>query len=616
MPPILFGPTLRACGARWISFAMRPGALPRLMISDEPGEPGDILFDPDTLKEGEPGMMYFAIPSPNAKYVLLGLYDGVISPTTLRVVDVDKRTLLPDRIETLSTTFIVPAAAWLADSSGFYWLKARPGTWRGTCSACTIDRQGPRDVMLHRLGGPVATATELRLDLARCDIRVSADGHYATVIHGFEGSALPRASFIKDLRNGGEWRPFLADVEGRCMGEFAGESYLAITTVGAPNGRVVRIPVNTPTDRASWAEIVPESDRIIYHLAIVGGQLVLGLLNDTDMKIALYGLDGRPEGEVPLTATPASIMAVSNITPCPGGFLFVHGTWTTPPTPYRYDFATGEATALAQRAYPGRLTHRRFEAVSSDGARVPYHLVHRADLDLTVPHPVLITGYGGLQSAGGLNSERMFTYGRFYDAGGIYVWSCVRGDGHLGEAYYRQGRLQNRKKGTLDLIAVAESLVAKGIAEPGRIGLTGGSGSGILSATAVTQRPDLFNAIVIYAGLLADMLRYTQEPCGGHSHIYEWGDPTKPEFAPALADYSPYRNVRAGTQYPPMLVTSTGFDNLPDWHARKFVAALQHANASAAPILLHVTSRGVSPVQGDRAVNLDDFVMHHLKMNV
>src|SRR5690606_20741949 len=134
--------------------------------------------------------------------------------------------------------------------------------------------------------------------------------------------------------------------------------------------------------------------------------------------------------------------------------------------------------------------------------------------------------------------------------------------------------LANRQRAYDDFLAVAEDLVARGITAPERLGIMGGSNGGLLTGVALTQRPELFGAVVIQVPLL-DMRRY-HRLLAGASWMAEYGDPDDPEQWAFIGRYSPYQNVSAESSYPRVLLTTTTRDDRAHpGHARKMAARLE-----------------------------------------
>jgi prolyl oligopeptidase len=247
-----------------------------------------------------------------------------------------------------------------------------------------------------------------------------------------------------------------------------------------------------------------------------------------------------------------------------------------PDTLYQYDAATQDLKQL--KSLPAWFDAARYavtqnEAVSKDGTRVPYFMVHRKDMALDGSNPTLMYGYGGFQ----------VSYPPFYsgatgklwlEQGGVYVLANIRGGGEFGPGWHQAGLKTKRQVIYDDFIAVAEDLIARKVTSPKKLGAMGGSNGGLLMGVMFIQRPDLFNAIVCQVPLL-DMLRY-HLLLAGASWIDEYGDPDVAEERAWLETLSPYHNVKPGVAYPEIYFeTSTKDDRVHPGHARKMAKRLE-----------------------------------------
>lgn len=218
----------------------------------------------------------------------------------------------------------------------------------------------------------------------------------------------------------------------------------------------------------------------------------------------------------------------------------------------------------------GMRVEQRF-AESPDGTRVPYFVVMPPGFVADGTTPTLLYGYGGFEVS--LKPTYNPTVGHSWlGRGGAYVVANIRGGGEFGPAWHQAALKGKRQRAYDDFIAVAEDLVRRGITSPERLGIRGGSNGGLLMGVMLTQRPDLFGAIVCQVPLL-DMKRY-HELLAGASWMAEYGDPDTDDWT-YLARYSPYHNVREGASYPKVFfTTSTRDDRVHPGHARKMVARL------------------------------------------
>jgi prolyl oligopeptidase len=216
----------------------------------------------------------------------------------------------------------------------------------------------------------------------------------------------------------------------------------------------------------------------------------------------------------------------------------------------------------------------QFEATSKDGTKVPYFVVHRKDIKLDGSNPTLLYAYGGFQAS--MNPNYSGTIGKLWlERGGVYVLANIRGGGEFGPAWHQAGLKENRQRVFDDFFAVSEDLIGRKITSPRRLGIMGGSNGGLLMGVALTQRPELYNAVVIQVPLF-DMQRYTVMGGAGASWAGEYGDGTDPKDWAYISKYSPYQNIRPGMKYPEVYIeTSTKDDRVAPGHARKAAAKLE-----------------------------------------
>ncbi|MEM9173036.1 MAG: prolyl oligopeptidase family serine peptidase [Pseudomonadota bacterium] len=262
----------------------------------------------------------------------------------------------------------------------------------------------------------------------------------------------------------------------------------------------------------------------------------------------------------------------------------------TPDTLLRYNSRTGEMAPL--KALPALfdtdgLAVQQFEARSKDGTQVPYFVVHRADIEFDGSTPTLLYGYGGFEVS--MRPSYSGTLGKMWlERGGAYALANIRGGGEFGPAWHQAGLKQNRQRIYDDFIAVGEDLIDRRITSTPRLGIMGGSNGGLLMGVMLTQRPDLWNAVVVQVPLL-DMLRY-DKLLAGASWVDEYGDPDVPEERAFLETISPYHNFDESAEYPtPFFVTSTKDDRVHPGHARKMAQRFQ---AAEKPFLYYENTDG------------------------
>ena len=255
-------------------------------------------------------------------------------------------------------------------------------------------------------------------------------------------------------------------------------------------------------------------------------------------------------------------------------FYSVEG-FTTPTQLKLADAVSGASEtvkALPAQFEGGNLEVEQKFATSKDGTKVPYFLIHPKGHKHDGSNPTLLHAYGGF------NLSKLPVYdpliGKLWlEKGGSYAVANIRGGGEFGPAWHDAALKANRQRAFDDYYAVAEDMIARKITSPRHLGAYGRSNGGLLMGVALTQRPDLWNAVVVESPLL-DMIRYTVLPAGA-SWIGEYGDPDIPAERAFIEAYSPYQNLKAGVKYPlAYITTSTKDDRVHPGHARKFAAKL------------------------------------------
>ena len=257
-------------------------------------------------------------------------------------------------------------------------------------------------------------------------------------------------------------------------------------------------------------------------------------------------------------------------------YFFNFQNFLKPNTLYFGDAATGEIMKV--KSLPSwfpteNYEVQQFEAVSKDGTRIPYFVVHQKSMELDGNNPTLLYAYGGFEVPQ-LPRYSAVTGVSWLEKGGVYVLANLRGGGEFGPKWHQAGLKENRQRVFDDFYAVAEDLIDKKITSPKKLGIYGGSNGGLLVGVAFTQRPDLYNAVVCAVPLL-DMKRYNKLLAGA-SWMAEYGNPDIPEEWEYISKYSPYQNLKKGINYPEVFfTTSTRDDRVHPGHARKMVAKMQ-----------------------------------------
>jgi prolyl oligopeptidase len=369
---------------------------------------------------------------------------------------------------------------------------------------------------------------------------------------------------------------------------------LAITDRNAPNFRIVEVRP-TPNHEPEFVDLVPESDAVIQSWAVAGEQLFVSYVRRLKTEIETFDLGGKRSGKLPVAAdSTVRLLGGCGET---DELLFEQESFTEPIRIYSFSTESCAVASFASRLIPfnsTEFTHSQVWFSAKDGTQIPMYLVGRRDVLRVGPHPTIMTSYGGY----GVPMTPQFSVFVAYliERGCLFALPNIRGGSEFGIAWHEAAKRRKRQVAFDDFLSCAEWLIKTGRTEARRLAIFGGSNSGLLVGAAMTQRPDLFRAVVCMVPML-DMLRYH---LFDNAHIWkeEFGTADDPEDFAALLAYSPYHNVREGTAYPATMIVSGDSDqNCNPLHARKMTARLQAANASDSPIVLDYSHhRGHSPV--------------------
>jgi prolyl oligopeptidase len=552
-----------------------------LIVADTPFGAGRVLIDPNRLGGDLSTSLAEAVPNPDGSLVAYSYSEAGSDWRTWRVRDVVTGSDLADEVRW--SKFASPE--WLADGSGFLYSRFDPPSGDEY-----VARNEAETLQLHRIGTD-QSADELIFALPdEPDVtswaQATDDGRWLVIL-GSRGTEHSARVWLRDLTDdGGSVRPLVADADASWypLGT-SGDDLVMITDRDAPRGRVVAL---SPLD-GSVRELVAERDDSLEDGAVAGGQLLLHWLHDASSRLTVHDLDGVQRREIELP----SLGSIDGIEARPHEPLahLAWSTFTAPAGVLAYDVAAGTLTTAFSAPLDSDVVTEQVWVTSADGTRVPVFVLHRRDVRAdNGPHPTWLYGYGGFRAA----TTPAFEPTRFSFAahGGVVAVACLRGGGEYGTAWHDAGRLANKQNVFDDAIATALHLTETGWTDREHLALSGRSNGGLLAGAVLTQRPELFAAVVPEVGVL-DMLRFALWTIGW-AWVSDYGDPQADEqqFRTVLA-YSPLHNLRADATYPPVLVlTSDHDDRVVPAHSMKFAARLQEVSPDDAIALLRVEASG------------------------
>jgi prolyl oligopeptidase len=548
-----------------------------------------VLIDPNQFIATDNAALGASAPTLDGKLLAYTLKPNNADEATLYVRDVASGKDLPGEVID-GAKYAEPS--WLPDGSGFVYTYLPPAD-----PAHPEDRPGLAVVRYHKLGTDPKNDPVLHAKTGDATKFVSAyvsrDGKWIFFVqqNGWDKNDLyyqpltaqPTAALAET------WKPIVVGKDFLySLDPWQGQGYI-LTNEDAPRYRLFKVSLTDPR-RSKWREIVRESPSVVLQGAsIVGNHLVLDELESVTSQTEIRDLEGKPLRKLVLPG----LGTISDLEgePDHDELYYEFINFTQPPEIFQTSVTNAAQTLWAKIEIPvdpaPYVVEQKFFA-SKDGTQVPMFIVRRRDMPFDGSTPFLIYGYGGF----GVSETPSFSSGIYcwLEAGGGFALVNLRGGGEFGEQWHQDGMLLKKQNVFDDCIAAAEYLISQGYTKPERLAVRGGSNGGLLAGAVLTQRPDLFRAVVCEAPLL-DMIRFDQFG-SGKTWVPEYGSPQDPDQFKALYAYSPYHHVKAGTPYPSVLFcTPQNDDRVAPLHALKMAAALQAATSSPHPILLRVETQ-------------------------
>src|ERR1700686_2168064 len=555
-----------------------------------------VIIDPNPLSEKGSTEIDFYVPSADGKLVAVSLSEGGSEDGTAHVFETATGKELSDRVPRVNFGTAGGSFAWNADGSGFYYTRYPQGNERPA-----EDANFYQQIYFHKLGTESGQDTYvLGKDfprIAEIHLSSSEDGKWilAAVSNGDGGQF---AHYVMD--SSGKWTQvtqFQNEIVGAELGTPNDPSLYLLSRHNAPRGKILRLDLAHP-QLSKAEEIVPQSSGAkanenarasITHFVSTDSRLYVEEEIGGPSRGRIFDHHGKQLGT--LRAPPIS--AVDDVVHTTGdNVVFRVATYLVPAAWYSLDSASGKTskTALVETSpvtFDDAEVVREF-AVSKDGTRVPVNIIRRKGTKLDGTNPALLTAYGGY----GISLAPHFAgaLARLWlDQGGVFAVANIRGGGEYGDQWHKAGNLTHKQNVFDDVIASAEHLIQRKYTAPEHLVIEGGSNGGLLMGAALTQRPDLFRAVVSFVGIY-DMLRVELDPNGAFN-VTEFGTVKDPEQFKALYAYSPYHHVKDGTAYPAILMLTGENDHrVNPMESRKMIARLQAADSSGHPILLRTSA--------------------------
>ncbi|MGO9577342.1 MAG: prolyl oligopeptidase family serine peptidase [Terriglobales bacterium] len=557
------------------------------------GEPGAglstkdrVLVDVNKMSTDGTVALDWWFAAEDGKYVAYGTSPSGSEISTLRVIETASGKLLPDSIERTRAASL----AWKRDDSGFFYTR-----YPKKGDVPEGQEVYNRHVFYHALGADPAQDPlifgEGRDPEWWPNVHLSEDGRWLLIVeeHGYTKTEM----FLQDLTAKSPPVEITAGKDFLYGADFFEGKLYITTNEDAPRYRVFVADATNP-QRENWKELIPQADAVLQGVSVTGGKLLAQYEHNVTSELKLFGLDGKKLADIPLPAIGTVFGASGRYDR--NEFFFGFQSFTVPPSIYRVDLTDVKSARWAKvdapSIDPSAYDVQQVWYTSKDGTKVPMFVVSKKGIEKNGKSPTLLTGYGGFNISMTPTFDRsMFLW---MEHGGIYAVANLRGGSEFGEDWHRAGMLEKKQSVFDDFIAAGEYLIAQKYTDRDHLAISGGSNGGLLMGAMITQRPELFRAVVCQVPLL-DMLRYQNFQIA-KLWIPEYGSADDAKQFDWLYAYSPYHHVKPGREYPAILFMTGDTDTRVDpMHAKKMAALMQaeakNGSSKERPILLRIDTK-------------------------
>ena len=576
--------SIQKVGSKYVFRKRTPGQeQPCIFIREGLDGTDQMLLDPARRGTGKHTAVAPVRVSRDGTLLLYEVKEGGERSGTFEILDIENHKTLPDVLP----RGYLRGFAFASDSQSFYYVH----------EALNARRPDYRAAFHHVLGTQFSDDGEVFSAGESKNLRL-------TIVPGTKNLGFLTVWFLDKaytsfwlwpLDGGHPPQSILANAAYRFIPVLHHDRILANTDRDAANSRIVELRPRAGQE-AEFVDVIPTTDVPIRNWVVTENRICVSYTRGVKTQVRIFDPYGKHTGDLPIEEDDTIRLNGRTV----GGedeLLFEQESFTKPTQVYSYSLANNNLRLLARRKVPfdaGNYGHTQVWFRAQDGTRVPMFLVGCHKVLEKGPHPTIMTSYGGY----GIPMTPQFSVlvAFLLERRCLFALPNIRGGCEFGVEWHNAARRRKRQVAFCDFLDAAEWLVETGRTESRRFAIFGGSNSGLLVGAAMTQRPELFRAVVCMAPML-DMLRYH---LFDNAHIWkeEFGTADDPDDFRVLASYSPYQRVREGTAYPASMIVSGDVDqNCNPLHSRKMTARLQAANVSPHPIFLDYSPhRGHSPV--------------------
>jgi len=555
-----------------------------LYIADSVTDAGRVFLDPNKLSTDGTAALGGISFTDDGKLMAYGVAIAGSDRSEWRIKDVETGQDLAD---------VLPpnrqgGVSWLKDNSGFFYSGFKPTEKGKELKETTFGQK----FYFHKLGTPV---TDDEVIYERPDNKeyfvggfVTEDGNWLIINVG-KGTGPQNMVYFKNLSmQKAPLMPLVDKLENdySFIGNDEATFYFR-TDKDAARAKIVK--VNVLEKDLKWQDVIAEAPETLGGVDFINNQFVLNYLKDAYTQIKIYDIKGKFVRDVVLPGIGSA-----------GGFggkrydtetFYSYSSYNAPPTIYRYDMKKGKSELFRQAKVaftPADYEVKQVFYNSKDGTKIPMFIVHKKGIKLDGNNPTLLYGYGGfnVSQTPGFSVSRVV----WMEMGGVLAVANLRGGAEYGEAWHEAGTKLKKQNVFDDFIAAAEFLIDSKMTNPKKLAIQGGSNGGLLVGAVLNQRPDLFGAALPAVGVM-DMLRFTKFTIGW-AWTSDYGSPDNKDEFNAIYKYSPLHNIKTGTKYPAVMVTTADHDDrVFPAHSFKYAATLQAAQGGDAPVLIRIETK-------------------------
>ncbi len=577
------------------------------------GKP-ELVLDPNQFSaDGTTALATFSL-SKDGHYAVVGKSSGGSDWRTFFVMDMTTLQYLPDSLAWVK----VSGASWQGD--GFYYSRYPTPEQGKELSTKNENHQ----VYYHKVGTPQSADQLIYEDAANPQrfntVFTDETERYVFLNVSDRGKGKMGNSlwYFDNESTDHHFKPLIAEIGDYNYGFVTEEDgkFLVNTNDNAVNNRIILIDPLHPA-RTAWKTIIPEKPEPLAGASAAGHKLFVTYRKDVSDHVYVFDMKGKKEREVQLPALGSANGFGGEKT---DGFVFYSFTsFTFPPTIYKYDIASGKTELFRKpevQFNPEDYETKQVFYPSKDGTKIPMFIVYKKGLELNAGNPTLLTGYGGfnISSNPGFSPSRI----AWLEQGGVFCLANLRGGSEYGEKWHKAGMLEKKQNVFDDFIAAAEYLIKNKYTSNQYLAIQGGSNGGLLVGAVINQRPDLFKVAIPQVGVM-DMLRFHKFTIGWN-WIPEYGTSDKPADFKYLYKYSPIHNIRAGLNYPSVLVTTADHDDrVVPAHSFKYMATLQEKYKGPNPVLIRIdvnSGHGASNLKKalETTADIYSFIFYSMKL--